>query len=70
MRYQEGTAPEATAYAGTGEVLLGTAVYSLALGVGMLIFGLKKRQLWMSAWGGALALGSVATLAAVALGLT
>lgn len=69
MRYQEGTDPGLTAYAGSDAVLLGSAVYGLLLGIGLLAFGLRRRELWMSFWGALLILGSLAYLGAAALGL-
>lgn len=70
MRYQEGTDPSQTAYAGTQEMLVGSAVYGLLVGIGLFAAGLKTRQLWMVFWGALLTVSSLAYLGAAALGLS
>ena len=69
MRYLEGTDPAETAFAGSNDVIWGSALYGLVLGIGFLVFGLKRKELWMSFWGGLLTLGSAVYLGAVVLGV-
>lgn len=68
MRYLEGTDPAETAFAGSHGILVGTAIYGLLLGVGFLVFGLKRRELWMAFWGALLGLSSLAYLGTRLLG--
>jgi hypothetical protein len=68
MRYLEGTDPAQTAYGSSGDILAFTAVYGLVLGVGFLVFGWRRKELWMTFWGGLLGLGSVAYIGAVLIG--
>ncbi|HDP89122.1 MAG TPA: hypothetical protein ENN42_04080 [Thioalkalivibrio sp.] len=68
MRYLEGADPAQTAFAGSHALLLGSAVYGLLLGAGLLAFGWRRKELWMTFWGGLLGLGSAGYLGAYALG--
>lgn len=69
MRYREGETPSDLGPPVSDEMLLGTAVYGLILGLGFFIFAIRARQLWLAFWGGGLFVASVAYLGAMALGV-
>ena len=68
MRYQEGKIPEDFGSAISPEMLAGSAIYGLILAIGMIIIGIRARQIWLAFWGGILLLGSIGYLIAMALG--
>jgi hypothetical protein len=58
-----------TAATVTDSVLTGTAIYGVLVGSGFVIAGIRGRQMWMTWWGGGLALASVAYLVLDAMGV-
>ncbi len=70
MRYKEDTTPPVASYGISGDTLLWYVIYGLILGIGMLIVGLRAKQIWLAFWGGVLALGSAGYLLAAATGMT
>jgi hypothetical protein len=70
MRYRESQQPaqEQPAAAVSTEMMVGTAVYSLLLGLAFVWFGLQGRQRWLAFWGATLSLAGLAYVVAVALG--
>ena len=67
-RYREGAPPEQVGSAVSNEMLIGSAVYGLLLGIGLVIVGIRAKQAWLAFWGGVLVLGSAAYLVTVAAG--
>lgn len=66
MRYVEGT--ETPAAEVSPPMVVGTAVYALLLGIGLVVVGLKVRQRWVAFWGGGLTLASTGYLGALLMG--
>jgi len=62
MRFHE-QQPENIASVDSGMVL-GTAIYSLLLGIFFVVFGMKVRKRWVTFWGTTMALASGAYLIA------
>lgn len=49
-------------------MVLGTAVYTLLVGIGFVIFGVRVRKLWVTFWGATMVLASLAYLLATMAG--
>ena len=49
-------------------MMVGTAVYTLLLGIGFVIFGIYVRKRWVTFWGGTMVLAGSAYLIAVLTG--
>jgi hypothetical protein len=70
MRYRESEQPlqqEPQAAVST-EMMVGTAVYGLLLGLAFVWFGVRGRQRWLAFWGATLSLAGLAYVIAIALG--
>ena len=50
------------------DMMLGTVVYALLVGIGFVIFGVHVRSLWVTFWGATMVLASLAYLVAVMAG--
>ena len=68
MRYRESTQAEDAPEPVSSDMMVGTGVYSLALGVAFVWIGLRMRQRWLAFWGATLALAGLAYVVAVMLG--
>jgi hypothetical protein len=68
MRYPDGQIPEDFGSAVSPEMLAGSAIYGLMVAIGMILIGLRARQIWLAFWGAVLLIGSLAYLIARALG--
>jgi hypothetical protein len=71
MRYREDAITgDVGAPAAGEEMLIGTALYALVVGIGICILGIRSRLLWATLMGGFLAGTSVIYLGAAVLGYT
>jgi hypothetical protein len=68
MRYPDGQTPDDIGSAVSPEMLAGSAIYGLVVAIGMILMGLRARQLWLAFWGAVVLIGSLAYLIARALG--
>ncbi|CAH9017918.1 hypothetical protein [Candidatus Nitrosacidococcus sp. I8] len=71
MRYRETSPEDVVGIQDTGAdegIMMVTAIYSLIVGVGICILGIKKRVFWAVISGASMALASIAYLIASALG--
>ncbi len=50
-------------------MMVGTALYTLAIGVFFVVFGLRKRQRWIVFWGATMVVAGAAYVVAIALGV-
>jgi len=62
VRYRIGSEPAAGGYQLDLGAFAGIAVLSLLIGAGFVVAGLRSRHLWMTLWGGGLALTSAGYL--------
>lgn len=68
MRYREGDLSHTGVPAVPDDVVTGAALYTLALGVGLIIAGVRIRLKWVTFLGGGLTLTSAGYLVALLLG--
>jgi len=68
-RYREGEIPGELGPPVFDYLSAGTAVYSVLLGIGLIIAGRRFKQLWMTVWGAGLVIVSAGFLLALCLGL-
>jgi hypothetical protein len=61
-RYREGEVPGELGPPVFDYLSMGTAVYSVLLGIGLIIAGRRFKQLWMTVWGAGLVIVSVGFL--------
>ena len=68
MRYRESAEAEPPRSQVNPDMMTGTAVYTAALGVAFVIFGLRQRQRWLAFWGVTMVLAGGAYGLAVFIG--
>ena len=56
MRYRENEAAPSTESLFNSEMMAGTALYTLLLGLAFIVFGLRGGQRWLAFWGGTMVL--------------
>ncbi|NOY66264.1 MAG: hypothetical protein GXP13_02490 [Gammaproteobacteria bacterium] len=61
MRYKEGEEGLRLANHASDDMFIGTSIYGFILGLGFIFAGLKVKQRWLTFWGAALSLASVAS---------
>jgi len=69
MRYQESIQQTEPAASVSTDMMVGTAVYTLLLGVAFVIFGMRVRKRWVSFWGATMVLAGSAYVIAIIAGL-
>ena len=62
MRYRVGEEPVPGRYGSTDDVVILTAVISIAIGFALVAMGRHGNQLWLKVWGGGLVVVSIATI--------
>jgi len=68
MRYQESVQQTQAVYSVSTDMMVGTAVYTLFLGVAFVIFGMRVRKRWVSFWGATMVLAGAAYIVAIIAG--
>jgi hypothetical protein len=68
MRYRIGSTPDALGEPIGQGPIIAAAVFSLVLGIGFVIAGLRSRHYWLTLWGAGLSLASAAYLSFTLLG--
>lgn len=68
MRYDDTLRPEENIASVSTDMMVGTAVYTLLLGIGFVIFGLRVGKRWVAFWGGTMVLAGAAYLIAIVSG--
>ncbi|NIR31424.1 MAG: hypothetical protein GWN84_19355 [Gammaproteobacteria bacterium] len=69
MRYREGASPDTAASGATDGLTAMTATYTLVVGVGLIVAGVRTRLKWLLCLGVALTATSGSYLAALFLGV-
>ena len=69
MRFRETNQQTDNIASVDSDMMLGTAVYTLLVGIGFVLFGVRVRRLWVTFWGATMVLASVAYLVAAMAGL-
>ncbi|WP_455233923.1 hypothetical protein [Thiogranum longum] len=69
MRYEETAQLENPRSSVSTDMMVGTALYTLAIGVFFVVFGLRKRQRWIVFWGATMVVAGAAYVVAIALGV-
>jgi hypothetical protein len=69
MRYRETLEQTDKVASVNSDMVLGTAVYTLVLGVGFIVFGTRVGKRWVTFWGATMVLAGIAYLIAVVAGV-
>lgn len=69
MRYEEATQQADNIASVNANMMLGTAVYTLLVGIGFVLFGLRVRKRWITFWGTTMVMAGTAYLVAVVAGI-
>jgi hypothetical protein len=69
MRYRETTQQADSIASVSTDMMLGTAIYTLLLGIGFVAFGVRVRKRWITFWGATMVLAGSAYTIAVTAGL-
>ncbi len=70
MRYREDPVTGGAGAPVGDEMIVGTAIYALVVGIGLCFLGVRSRLLWVTMMGGVLAGSSVIYLGAAVLGFS
>jgi hypothetical protein len=62
MRYREGEQIDALAGHANNDMIVGSTVYGLILGVGFVYAGIRFRQFWLAFWGAGLCIASAVSM--------
>jgi hypothetical protein len=63
MRYRIGDTPDELGEPVGQGAVIGVAIFSLILGIGFVVAGLRSRHYWLTLWGTGLSVASAAYLA-------
>lgn len=70
MRYREDAVTGGAGAPVSDGMIVGTAIYTLVVGIGLCLLGIRSRLMWVTAMGGILVVVSVVYLGAAVLGFT
>ncbi len=62
MRYREGEQTDALAMHANDDMIIGSTVYGLILGIGFVVAGIRFKQYWLAFWGTGLSIASITTM--------
>lgn len=62
MRYREGELPGAQAAHANDDMIVGSTLYGLILGIGFVVAGIRFKQFWLAFWGTGLCIASIVTM--------
>ena len=62
MRYREGEPVEKLSAHANDDMIIGSTVYGLILGIGFVVAGIRFKQYWLAFWGTGLCIASIATM--------
>ena len=69
MRYEQATQQAGSIASVNADMVLATAIYTLLVGIGFVIFGVHVRKRWITFWGMTMVLAGTAYTIAVMTGV-